>query len=269
MGVLVHGHGTYFYVCHPTVSKGAGPNFTIECLMRTLEKVSHRDYDGGKLPPHLFLQLDNCTGSNKNKFVFGLCNLLVHFHSFESVTVSFLIVGHTHEDLDQIFSIISRHLHTLNLDTADDFMDAVLDALKNHYLPSFIEQVYQQFEYKKYIKKHLDPKLKYYTIPHVFSFTRGEAYQNDDGDLVSKVTFKYKHYHRSTTWYPLPREGNMYSIGKELKGDEHNLEDLKSTCYLEIPKSVRKVNEFLRNKEFIGKKKKNGHCIFGPSLPKR
>jgi hypothetical protein len=39
--------------------------------------------------------------------MFGLCVALVALGYFKVVHLSFLIVGHTHEDIDQQFSIIS------------------------------------------------------------------------------------------------------------------------------------------------------------------
>ena len=42
--------------------------------------------------------------------MFGFCATLVALGHFREVQLSFLIVGHTHEDIDQRFSIISRAL---------------------------------------------------------------------------------------------------------------------------------------------------------------
>jgi hypothetical protein len=42
--------------------------------------------------------------------MFGLCVALVAHGYFKEVQLSFLIVGHTHEDIDQWFSIISNTL---------------------------------------------------------------------------------------------------------------------------------------------------------------
>ena len=50
-----------------------------------------------KLPPILYLQADNCWKENKNKYVLGLCELLVRKKIFKEVHLSFLFVGHTHE----------------------------------------------------------------------------------------------------------------------------------------------------------------------------
>jgi hypothetical protein len=42
--------------------------------------------------------------------MFGLCATLVAQGYFKEVQLSFLIVGHMHEDIDQRFSIISNTL---------------------------------------------------------------------------------------------------------------------------------------------------------------
>lgn len=69
MGVKVHGHRTFHYIGLPRVSPG-GSNFMLECLLRTLRKVASA-YEDGFLPPKLYLQLDNCSGDNKNFAVLG------------------------------------------------------------------------------------------------------------------------------------------------------------------------------------------------------
>jgi hypothetical protein len=55
-------------------------------------------------PSVLYLQADNCAGENKNKFMFAFLSLLVSLDIFQDVFLSFLLVGHTHEDIDQMFS---------------------------------------------------------------------------------------------------------------------------------------------------------------------
>jgi len=48
----------------------------------------------------LTLQLDNACGNNKNRFVFAFCSLLVHREVFREIFINFVIVGHTHEDIE-------------------------------------------------------------------------------------------------------------------------------------------------------------------------
>ncbi len=78
--------------------------------------------------------MDNCVWENKNKYVMAFCSYLVEVGIFTEVHVyitvnyyiiltdvllyalwfkielGFLMVGHTHEDIDQTFSCVSRYL---------------------------------------------------------------------------------------------------------------------------------------------------------------
>ncbi|CAH3153383.1 unnamed protein product [Porites lobata] len=66
------------------------------------------------LTPVLFLQMDNCYQESKNRYILGFCSPLVEKEMEASakdnykVRLSFLMVGHTHEDF---FSRISKRLH--------------------------------------------------------------------------------------------------------------------------------------------------------------
>jgi hypothetical protein len=55
-------------------------------------------------PSVLHLQFDNCSCEKKNKYMLAYCHWLVFNKVFRSITISFLPVGHTHEDIDQMFS---------------------------------------------------------------------------------------------------------------------------------------------------------------------
>ena len=47
---------------------------------------------------------------NKNKYMFAFCGALAALGHFREVQMSFLIVGHTHKDIDQKFIIFSKVL---------------------------------------------------------------------------------------------------------------------------------------------------------------
>ena len=58
---------------------------------------------GLKMPRHLILQFDNCS-ENKNNFMMMFCTILVDLGYFDIIEIYFLVVGHTHCPLDQVFS---------------------------------------------------------------------------------------------------------------------------------------------------------------------
>lgn len=100
MGAIVHGLGSWVFTHLDHVR--AGSNATLDCLVRVLQQVHHAR--GGNLAPKLYLQLDNTCKQNKNKYVMSFLALLVEHGVFREIVVSFLPVGHTHEDIDQMFS---------------------------------------------------------------------------------------------------------------------------------------------------------------------
>ncbi|KAL3683742.1 hypothetical protein R1sor_001764 [Riccia sorocarpa] len=57
-----------------------------------------------KLPPTFYIQLDNSGKDNKNWVMMAFFSELVIRGVFKTVFMSFLIVGHTHEDVDAFFS---------------------------------------------------------------------------------------------------------------------------------------------------------------------
>lgn len=99
MGALVHGFGAYAALY--TDACKAGHNVTCQALLQVLKLVAARR---GGLPPHLYLQLDNTTRQCKGKFIGGFLGVLILIGVFKSITVGYLPVGHTHEDIDQFFS---------------------------------------------------------------------------------------------------------------------------------------------------------------------
>lgn len=70
------------------------PNLTI-CVIQDI--ISNWE---GRLPGVLYLQMDNTTAQNKNVTVLAYLNLLVQKGIFKKVKVGFLLVGHTHDQID-------------------------------------------------------------------------------------------------------------------------------------------------------------------------
>ena len=62
----------------------------------------------------LYVQLDNTAKENKNIHVLRFFGKLVKEQKFEEIQISFLMVGHTHNDVDQLFSMISKRLFKSN-----------------------------------------------------------------------------------------------------------------------------------------------------------
>jgi hypothetical protein len=89
-----------------------------------------------RLPPTLRIQADNCTRENKNIYMFALCAALVRLGYFQEVQLCFLIMGHTHEDIDQCFSIISNTLKKTNIDSLKELLELVQQGTS--YMEAFV-----------------------------------------------------------------------------------------------------------------------------------
>jgi hypothetical protein len=116
-GVLVYGIGLYADVWIDAHHKHDS-NQVITSVMHVIVDVRRKK---GRLPPTLQIQADNCTPENKNIYMFALVGL----GYFQEVQLCFLIVGHTHEDIDQRFSIISNMLKRTNINSLKELLELV------------------------------------------------------------------------------------------------------------------------------------------------
>jgi hypothetical protein len=91
------------------------------CCVRelcTLEKIV-----GTKpLPKKLLLQMDNYVKDNKNWHFLVVFSLLTAKDVFEEMKLGFLIVGHTHDDIDGYFSYMSKKLRKIIIYVLVDLM---------------------------------------------------------------------------------------------------------------------------------------------------
>jgi hypothetical protein len=120
-GALVHGRGAYAFVIPDHEEQGHNPTIQIIWEVIVDQYVRNRN----KLPPVLFLQLDNTTRQNKGRYVFAFLALLVEHGVFERIYVCFLPVGHTHEDIDQMFSRFAIALRQRNMLSRQDMIDVI------------------------------------------------------------------------------------------------------------------------------------------------
>ena len=94
--MLYHGYELFLYVV-PSDCVGCGSNLTIECMHRSLDELRKRL--GDQMPRTWNVQMDSA-GDNKCKFVFAYFAHCVAVGGVTDIEVNFLMVGHTHEDID-------------------------------------------------------------------------------------------------------------------------------------------------------------------------
>ena len=136
----------------------------------------------------LFFQLDNSAKDNKNQYVMVFCSLLIARTIFKEVTVGFLIVGHTHEDIDAHFSYLSKLLKMKNMYVLSDLMKAFMDSQK---MIAFIHELVQEAaDFKKFLQGYQHDganKLIGLREMHLFKFCVEEK-----GDNMGCPIMRYK-----------------------------------------------------------------------------
>lgn len=128
MGVRVHDviKRDYLYLTPPFVAEEQGSNLTIECLIRTfLKEETYRREKHMKWPHTLYVQMDNTSKENKNKYLFAFWTYLIEMGVFEVIYVNFFMVGHTHTDIDQVFSVVAGKLDHVDTYTFDHWLREV------------------------------------------------------------------------------------------------------------------------------------------------
>ena len=113
--------------------------------------------------PKFYLQVDSC-GENKNKTLFAFLVDLVKRGVFNKIKVGFLMVGHTHEDIDSFFSTIAAKLKSGIV--CPDFQSMVA-AIQSAFDEPF-DKPLVIFDYTKQYEPVIDSTIAYYQHPYQF-----------------------------------------------------------------------------------------------------
>ena len=115
--------------------------FGVEACKSSLPPPLEQQLSSTPLPPILNVQMDNSTNDNKNRFVFCFWSLLVANKIFREVYVNFMIVGHTHDDIDALFGRWSMALKKESLPTIPPLMKSFMDNETIPTIPHLIKEV--------------------------------------------------------------------------------------------------------------------------------
>ncbi len=75
---------------------------------------------------------------NKNRHLLVFFSLLIARKVFKEVQLGFLIVGHTHEDIDESFGYLSKKLKEKNNHVMADLMKAFMLSQDCPFIPQLI-----------------------------------------------------------------------------------------------------------------------------------
>ncbi|KAL3687056.1 hypothetical protein R1sor_013365 [Riccia sorocarpa] len=105
------------------------------------------------LPPNLYIQLDNSAKDNKNWAMMAFCSELVARGCCKMITMSFLVVGHTHEDVDAFFSKMNAAQGGKDIESLPHFLAVVYHAQSSKAYPRVIQEVPN---YKEHVKDYME-----------------------------------------------------------------------------------------------------------------
>lgn len=125
-GAWAHGFGYHLAVADADLPKDTASN--VEVIARMLDSIFQ---EHGALPRALHLQQDNTCRECKNQLIVKFAAKLVALKVFESVTLSYLVTGHTHENIDGTFGQVTVKLSATEFDSADDVVSILEGILKD------------------------------------------------------------------------------------------------------------------------------------------
>ena len=149
LGVRVHDQPNrhYFFTINSTISGSA--NLNVEGIRRVLVD----QYSSRPMPRTMYVQGDNASDNKCWTLLLFFAMLVYHVYT-NDVYFSFLIVGHTHEDIDQVFSILSRFLKGIGRVADPAQFDADLKAAMGD-RPAHFENMWCVFDWIKFLKPSL------------------------------------------------------------------------------------------------------------------
>ncbi|KAL3678770.1 hypothetical protein R1sor_021726 [Riccia sorocarpa] len=183
----------------------------------------------GILPPTLYLQLDNTVRENKNNILFAYLAMLLEKKMFTKIKLGSLLVGHTHDFVDQMFSRFSQALRRENAFT----MSRLRSVIENSYDPKPVTTILTQtWDFKHFIET--EPKL-FRTLNDI---TQNQQYKFKIASAL-EVCVWCKQFSTDNTWEPPVGVRNILHIdgGRSILASEQV--PLKS--YAEIKRQTRRV----------------------------
>jgi hypothetical protein len=232
MGILIEGVGRFmeFNFSH---NYSDNSNYLANVIHRAVERVhQHRRSGGHPLPEVLYLQLDNVS-SNKSHFLIAYCALLVKRGVFRKVKINYLIVGHTHENIDQMFSRFAVALRRLNVWDIEHLMEVARNCFKDGVVPEcqLIDEVH---DIKGWMHGCYN-EVRDVSFQHCFKIFSGPT-----GDVLVQA----KRYSFDPFW--LPKEGGVKVFKSSLPEG--------SPCFVE-PKSINEMSARKQAKQLATSRK--------------
>ncbi|CAM9958284.1 unnamed protein product [Choristocarpus tenellus] len=191
--MAAHVEGQFVEVFFTPINLGGGCNLvytaTHLALTRFIDKYRTSLNDSGNCiiqPAHW--QVDNCVSENKNNFFLGYVGLLVAASVIHVVEIHFMMVGHTHIKIDQIFSRFSCGIKGKNIFTRT-LLGEELQASYTE-VPVYYKTLRNEGNFKGLLRGRVNH------VPNITSYRAFRVEKGGDGQVKACV----KRYMHSTEW---------------------------------------------------------------------
>ena len=227
---MAHGWCTCLFLADDSLSHGASA--FCEVLAQTLDHVSNKaKAQGLAFPLHLVVQSDNTVAQAKNSEVAQFLAHLVAARKFSTCTLNFLMVGHTHEDVDQLFGLVCASVvRRYRWETVDDLAQYLETTIGPHIVSKGEDAKVVRLEAIRDFKAWLTPQgVKVggcfrnrdgIETPHSFTYKlRGNLTKTELDQVQGSIprAVRYAGYDRATE-----DPGDVFCIVKTYMRDLHN-----------------------------------------------
>jgi hypothetical protein len=196
MGVLDHGGGTpcQLYVSDPSVPSDV--NMVITILLMVISLAA----SAAPLPPTLYVQLDGA-GENKCRWLLLMLGILVALGVFMKIKLSFLPVGHTHEDIDQLFSRLAAILKEFDILTMNELMARMRSSARFEGQYPLVNRLLTTFDFKGWMDPSVMPSpFRGITEPMCFKFIKSPCGRNVN--LFARLLMSESKKTKPDCWFP-------------------------------------------------------------------
>ena len=160
----------FFVITYAWTSFNADINLTgLHPALNIIHDERLTKSDQHRMGPYWFVQID---GGEWDKFVFAYFAWLVQRGTCTMVIISKMPVGHGHNDLDQKFGVISRHLKGAHgkpghhMFSPQHFIEMVQDVIfANVAIKVVVAAWWAVLGFKKFLEPHITPNFQGHSQP--------------------------------------------------------------------------------------------------------
>ena len=196
MGIMTHGSDVPAEVLVSDTSVPSDTNYVITILCLTIMAYATRN---GFLPSVLYIQADSASENKSKNFLLFLA-VLVGLRIFDKIKLCYLPVGHTHEDIDQMFSRFAVALAKCAVLTYEGLISIMKKAFHFEDKPLDVKRLYNTWDFGAWMEDYMPKKFEGITESMCFKFTRDD----EDGVVLLHARSAMSTSKRSEPdcWFP-------------------------------------------------------------------